>query len=168
KGVATCALGVMAAGCTGIPVRPPAKDCPPAAIRAMRERGIEIPGPSAELHLHASVPGFNGSNRDEVKFVAGQKVISEVIDGPPRTAFPKGSLLFGKVVAGGDGLFFIRYEEAQLADTPQRVPICAQAIDSFIVGAPRALRMGPKSTGDTFTHSNWGFAEWVLYFPGDL
>jgi serine/threonine protein kinase len=165
KGAAVCAIGVMA-GCTGIPVRPPAKDCPPAAIRAMHERGVRIPGPSAEVRLHASVPGGLWDNRDEVKFVAGQKVISEVTD--PRGAnFPKGSLLFGKVVAGGDGLFFIRYEEAQVADTPQRVPICAEAIDSFVVGTV-SLRMGPKSTGDTFTHSNRGFARWVLHFPGDL
>jgi hypothetical protein len=168
KGAAVCAIGVMAAGCTSIPVRPTAKDCPPAAIRAMRERGVRIPGPAVELRLHASVTKWTADDPDEVKFVAGQKVISEVIDARKGVNIPKGSLLFGKVVAGGEGLFFIRYEEAQLADTPQRVPICAQSIDRFEVGAPLAFEMGPKSTGDTFTHSNLGWADWVLHFPGDL
>jgi serine/threonine protein kinase len=164
---ALCAAGVVATGCPGIPLRPAAQECPPAAVHQMRARGIRIPGPVAEVNLDVNGPSHpDSSDHDEIRLAAGQKVVT-LVSGDKAwnpEGVPRDTLLFGKVIAGGQGLFFIRYEEAQFPDEAQRVPICAEAYTANNMKA--GLRTGPGSTEDTFTHSNYAVVEFRLQFPG--
>jgi hypothetical protein len=152
---ASCAL---AAGCPSIPVRPTPKECPAAAINSMRALGID----RAENGMGYSQLWLDADRRDgrEHTFRAGPIVgfISALQGwaGPP-----KGTLLFGEVIPGGGREFFIRYYEAQLPGSTERVPVCAVAGEG---GLDVGLEKQPGSTDDTFTHSNSGYVQFVTKF----
>ncbi|HVG59248.1 MAG TPA: hypothetical protein VNA24_11880 [Hyalangium sp.] len=76
--------------------------------------------------------------------------MSRVVNvGGPAEKYWVGALLFGKVIPGGGDHFFIRYEEAQLAGSTERVPVCAVLTDPD--GPGPGL---PKEEGSTDTEWN--------------
>jgi serine/threonine protein kinase len=121
-----CVTSALVAGCTGIPVRPPPKECPAVAINSMEALKIE-PG-SSYAFVQIDVKGPPPADFPNITFREGP-IVSRVIDigGPKSDYLPVGSLLFGKVIPGGGDRFFIRYEEAQPAGSTERVPLCAIA-----------------------------------------
>ncbi|KFE64643.1 hypothetical protein DB31_1661 [Hyalangium minutum] len=159
---ALCAAGVIATGCSGIPLRPSAQECPPAAIQNMRARRI---GVKRGMQIKLDVTGPEG----EVQLKAGQKVVSESRDNTgfigPGGVPEDGTLLYGKVVAGGEGLFFVRYEEALFPGESEKVPICAHAADAGTNWY--ALTAEPGSTNEIFTTLNNSTAIFLLQFPGE-
>jgi serine/threonine-protein kinase len=78
------------------------------------------------------------------------------------TDIPRGTLLFGRVLAGSGDRFFIRYTEAQFPDSP-RVPVCAVAEMGAAPGG-FGLVKGAGSTDEVFTHYNGGSATFVFQF----
>jgi|GEM_PF-493574 len=165
---ALCAAGLLSTGCSGIPLRPAAQECPPATIQNMRARRIRFPGPHWPTKLDVTGPAPKTRDSDQIRLTAGQKVVSETMDEPYDGAgAPIGTLLYGKVVAGGEGFFFIRYEEALIPGESQKTPICAVACGG--AGNPQmdwAMLAGPRSTKETFTSTNLGHACFVPHFAG--
>jgi serine/threonine protein kinase len=144
---AACAAGLVAAGCPSVPVRPPPKECPPAAINSMKalkiSDGITIAGVQIDANGPPPADFPNTTYREG-------PIVSRVIDvGGPSRKYLTGAVLFGKVIPGGGDHFFIRYEEAQLAGSSERVPVCAILLDPDGPGAGL-----PKEEGSTDTAWN--------------
>ncbi|WP_224369328.1 serine/threonine-protein kinase [Hyalangium versicolor] len=151
----SCAL---AAGCPSIPVRPVPKECPPAAINNMRALGID----RGARGMGIGDAWLDADRRrvGEGSFRVGP-IVSFVRDNDPGS-LPEGSLLFGEVLPGGGKHFFIRWYQAQLPGSNERVPVCAVARG---IGVPFfGLEKGPGSTDDTFTHGNYGQVRYVTKF----
>ncbi len=159
-----CAAGLLATGCPGISVRPEPKECPPAALNSMQALGIgkedggiySSPEPTASVQWDVNMPKAAKPATFRVGPVVGK------VDRTLESNLPVGTLLFGKIIAGGGKYFFIRYEEAQLPGSSQRVPVCAVASDQ---AEPFGLVKEPGSTDDSFTHLfNVGHVRFVTKF----
>jgi serine/threonine protein kinase len=153
---AACAAGLLAAGCPSVPVRPPPKECPPAALNSMK--ALKISPGITYVHVQIDANGPPPADFPNTTYREGP-IMSRVVDvSGPSADYLSGAVLFGKVIPGGGELFFIRYEEAQLAGSTERVPVCATASD------PEEAREGlPKKEGSTDTAWN-SFNGTVVHF----
>jgi serine/threonine protein kinase len=142
-----CAAGLLVAGCPSIPVRPPPKACPPAALNSMK--ALKISPEVTYVHVQIDADGPPPEDFPNVTYREGP-IVSRVISASgPAGKNLMGAVLFGKVIPGGGDRFFIRYEEAQLAGSTERVPVCAVAENNE--GEGRGL---PKKEGSTDTAWN--------------
>lgn len=111
----------LAAGCAGVPVRPPPAECPQEARDAMREFGWKRGLDNAPLvEVDANHP--DGSGR--VFVPVGSTIVSRVHDVEGKA--PKGTLLYGRVwVDEKRGAVWGRWTEAELPGG-RRVPVCLE------------------------------------------
>jgi serine/threonine protein kinase len=155
---ALCTAAGLAAGCSSVPVRPDPAECPAEAIESMAKLLIG-PGNAARVKFDSGGPQPVGEP-DEHHFRPGP-IVSIVIS-PSRSQLPRGTLLFGRVLAGSGERFFIRYTQAQLPNNP-RVPICAVAEMGADPGG-FGLVKAPGSTSDRYWSYNGGTATFVFQF----
>ncbi|MDY7226753.1 serine/threonine protein kinase [Hyalangium rubrum] len=153
---ALCTAAGMVTACSSVPVRPEPAECPQAAIESMVRLGLD-PGDVAGTQLDASGPRPLGVDPGLHTFRPGP--IVGVVFSPRSSHLPKGTLLFGRVLAGGGDRFFIRYRELQLPGAA-RVPICAIVRHEGGLG----IGKGPGSTNEVFTAINGGDARFVFQF----
>ncbi|WP_224367433.1 serine/threonine protein kinase [Hyalangium versicolor] len=119
----------LAAGCTGVPVRPEPFTCPEGAQRAMRELGWSR---SEKISL---VVDDRGDSEGKTWLRPGDTVVGVVPDGvptsrqeaiaPPGTLFLGGKVYISPVrTEGGDpGSVIVKYERAKVPNRDE-VPVC--------------------------------------------
>ena len=158
----SCAL---AAGCPSIPLRPAPKECPTEAINSMRAliRPEKPELPSARTFIDADHPFQAERGPEWVTFRVGP-IVSRIYN-DWNSGLPKGTLLFGELIPGSGAFFFVRYYQAQLPGSTERVPVCATGRD---YGGPnrgvQGLTKREGSTDDSFIHENEGRVVFVTKF----
>jgi len=110
---ALCAVGVAAAGCASVPVRPTQQECPSGARQAMEQRQWD----KFILYLKPEI------TKNAWVTLRPGPIISAGRVAPPVSDAPKGSLLHGHVYFAEDGRVVVRYTEVEL-ENGERVPVC--------------------------------------------
>jgi serine/threonine-protein kinase len=135
----TAAVCTAAAGCPGVPVRPPPVDCPPETVSFMREKLGIRPGDYAT----AVIDSDKSVGSVPIAVPAGD-IESELTDdlgrlpGEDERVLVRGQLFFGKDRIYG------RYTEAILPDFTS-FPVCLQLHDrtNGTLGVPKLPGSGP-------------------------
>ena len=109
-------------GCPAAQVRPLPEDCPPEAVRSMRE--LEIVDSGGEVIIDINQPG---TMNQEGIYRPGP-ITSKVVHSRRPDSFPEGTLLYGQLWTEGlkkygEEAVYGRYTEALLPDG-RRVPVC--------------------------------------------
>jgi len=117
---ALCALGLAAASCASVPVRPTQQECPPGALKAMEQRQWD----KFIVWLKPEV-----TKGGAVVTLRPGPIISAGRFLPPVSDAPKGSLLRGHVYFAQDGRVVVHYTEVEL-ENGERVPVCFALVDS--------------------------------------
>lgn len=134
--VITAGVACFGVACTGPQVRPepPAEPCPPGAVQAMAELGIDI-GKSNEAVF------LSGGLREYIPVKEGwtRARLGGRFEGLPTWTILKGRLLFGRERVYG------RFTEAQEREGTRTWPICMELLNT---SEERGLELEPGSTAE--------------------
>jgi serine/threonine protein kinase len=122
RAVAAWLCVTFSVGCAATPIRPLPEDCPPEAVRSMREMKL-FPGAFLAI-IDINQPG----NEDQVGIYQAGPIVSRVVTEGLPSPLPEGTLLYGQLwteglTKWGRAAVYGRYTEALLPDG-RRIPVC--------------------------------------------
>lgn len=117
--VKRCVVAAGAAAtvaCAGQQIRPDPSPCPPEALIAMREFGLDYEGPGGGMYLDVNQPGRSA----QIATVRDGPIVGLTTD--DFRGLPKGTLIYGRLWTGGEKVI-ARYTRVKLPDE-RSYPVC--------------------------------------------